>query len=355
MIILQLSTVKTWAGGEVHFYDLVQGLRQRGHKVLAACKKNSCLAQKLPAEDKFYISSGIRGVIQLAAIIKKNKVQIVHAHAGKDYRSAVIAAKIAGNCKIILTRHILLPMKNDFISCYLRNRADKFIAVSQSVADVLREKNKIPNCKITVIYNGINLEKHKRITASKEFLRKKYSIAEGKTVIGCIGRLAAEKGQADLIEAFNKIRIIYPDTVLLLVGSGEDEKRLKDLVSNLNIEERVIFPGFVNKIDEFMSLLDIFVLPTKNESFGLVILEAMAQGVPVIARKVGGVPEIIEDKKNGLLFSDNEECVELIKVLLERKGYAGNIGENGLKTVSQKFSAGKMFDNVEFLYNDILK
>lgn len=355
MIILQLSTVKTWAGGEVHFYDLVQGMRQKGHKVLAICRKNSCLAQRLPAEDKFYISSGIRGVMQLAAIIKKHKVQLVHAHAGKDYRLAVIAAKMVGNCKIVLTRHILLPLKNDFISCCLRSRADKFIAVSQSVAEVLREKNNIPDCKIKVIHNGIDLQKHKRVSESKESLRKKYGIAGGKAVIGCIGRLAAEKGQSDLIEIFNKLTLLYPDTVLCLAGSGEDEKKLKSLAEKLNIKDKVRFLGFINNTAEFMALLDIFILPSRNEPFGLVILEAMAQGVPVIARKAGGVPEIVEDKKNGFLFSTDEECLELIKVLLERKKYAINIGENGLKTVFQKFSIGKMLDNIEYLYNDILK
>lgn len=356
MIILQLSTVKTWAGGEVHFYDLVQGLRQRGHRVLAVCTAGSCLAERLPAEDKFYISCGLKGIMRLAAVIKENGAEIVHAHAGRDYRRAVIAAALAGGCKVVLTRHILLPLKKDFISRRLWDRAAKFIAVSQSVADVLTGENNIPADRLAVIHNGIDLTRHRRILQSKAAIRKKYGLALAKTVIGCAGRLAAEKGQADLIRAFKQVSRLYPDTLLCLAGSGEDEGRLKALTLELGLGDKVIFLGFIKEMAEFMFLLDVFVLSSKNEPFGLVVLEAMAQGVPLVARRAGGVREILQQDRTGILVDSQgiEPLAEgIVQVLSDYNGAEAR-AENAYRALLADFTLERMLDKTEKLYYSLL-
>jgi len=355
--ILQVNTGRVWGGAEVHMRDLSKELQKRGHRIIIACKKNRIVEEKLANEGLLveHISSGIAGLISLLKIIRKEKIDVVHAHSGKDFGLAIMAAKLSRKVKVVLTRHMAIPMKNNLFKSFLNKKVDKFIAVSQATLESLINYNKIEKEKIILIHNGIDLNKYSS-TYKQNILKEEYKISAEIKLIGCVGRLDKAKGQQELIKAIPMIIKKLPYVRFILIGDdcADGEKaRLEDLIKKLELEPFVIFAGFRNDIAQVMHDLDIFILPSQQEAFPLVILEAMAQKKPVIATQVGGVGEIIKNKENGMLIEAKNTIAisKAIIYLLENKDEAQRMGQDGYQLVSKNFNLEQMVKKIETVYS----
>lgn len=278
--------------------------------------------------------------------LKKEKPQIVHTHlfAGDSWgRVAAIFARVP---IIVSTEHNINldegPIKR-FVKRVLSYWTNKIIAVSEAVRNYSIQVDKINPKKIEVIYNGICFDKF--APKPKKFGRM--------PSFGVVGRLEIQKGHTYLLRALNLIK--DRQWKLWIIGEGSLRKKLENQVKELGLEERVSFLGSRHDVPELLSKIDIFVLPSLWEGLGIAVLEAAAMEKPIIASRVGGIPEIIEDKKTGLLVEprDVKGLAEAIRSMITHEDEAREMGKRAREAVVKKFSVEKMAEAYEELYKEL--
>ncbi len=368
MKILHICSARKIGGGERHVADLTNLLAKREHDVYVAVLPSSPLLSSLRALPKQNIFTlrkrsalSIAGLIELSRFIVEQQIEIIHAHAARDYMLAVLAARCAKNApKLILTRHVLFPLKK-IHKLTLRHTA-RVIAVSQAVADSLIKQNIFEPGKIVLIHNGVDANLF--ACNSVEQNRKQFHSQTGvspRFLVGMVGDLAPIKGQDDFIRAAAIIVAQQRDVDFVIAGedksrTGENRARLERLVSQLGLTERVHFTGWLDDVKPLLSALDLFVSPSRYESFGLAMIEAMASRVPVIATKSEGAMEIIEDGETGKLvpIGNVELLAQTMRDLLSNKEERERLGARALISIQRRFSLDRMVDATEALYQRVL-
>ncbi len=307
-----------------------------------------------------------RHYVTLKKIIKDEKINLLHAHIWNPAsgRYAYPAAN-SENIPMITTEHDpfkLSPLKDFFKKRSLENVA-KIVAVSKNNQKTLQKLYPKFAKKIIAIHNGIditwwqsqflrfNLEDYNEIK-QKTFLANKDTL-----IIITIAELHERKGLKYLIRALPLVVKKFPNIKLVIVGEGPERKNLEALISNLDMENHVLLLGRKKEIPLLLKASNIFVLPSIREAFGIVILEAMVTSLPVIATKTGGIPEIIEHNKTGVLVEpENERALaEALKILVANPDKRILLSEEGKKSVVQNFSAQKMAEQYEKVYKTLLK
>ncbi|MDI9624711.1 MAG: glycosyltransferase family 4 protein [Methanothermobacter sp.] len=287
---------------------------------------------------------------EIAALLyaKKKKIPFVLTYHG-DWQESFGS----------ITRRIPLYFYNKFLIRRVLDSTDLVIVPSKYYINESRFLGKYKD-KITVIPNGINIEDFE-IPLEKEECRQKLGLTRDRNIILFLGNLIQYKGPDILIKAMKLIVEKIPNTELILVGSGPMERELKRLSKNLNIEEHIMFAGFVG--DSFKKALyykaaDIFCLPStmSTESFGIVNLEAMTCGLPIIASKIGGIPDVIKNGKTGLLVppKNPDALSDAIIRLLEDTELARKMGYNGKKMVEKNYTWDKVAKITERVYEEVV-
>lgn len=285
-------------------------------------------------------------LIRMIILVKKMSPNIIHCHNIASFRISMILKKIFSHIKIIYTIHDNNIIKNDKKLVNKINKyCDQVISISDSVTKECIE-NGVEKNKIEEIFNGIDI---------KKFDIKKR--VHEKINIGCVARLNPEKkGQDILIKAFKEIsddfdvQLLFAGDVITKRGKKniEDLEKLKLLCKRLDISEKVIFCGNVENIPEFLSNIDILVLPSRYEGFGLAIIEGMAAKIPVIASDIDGPRMIIKDKY-GYLFPVNDYKALSKQLILCLQNQDKTI-EDAYLYVSQNYSIEYMIDNYTKIY-----
>lgn len=366
MRILHISSVKTFGGGERHLVDLTRGLTMRGHDVFVALRPTNQWQERLlflPPGNIFHASIrnsfGVFSAQRIARFTAEKNIEIVHAHAARDYIPASLVCRLAKNSKFVLTRHVLFPMK-PFHRFTLTNVA-RAIAVSEAVAANLRAV--FPSRKIEIIPNGINAEsltEEERKRRREEF-RFLHDIPFDASVIGTIGELKELKGQRDFVLAANEIAKENENAFFLVVGRDNSanqqfRRELKRLVKVFNLEKRFLFLEWVEDLPGLLAALDIFVSASHSESFGLAILEAMVNRTPIVATETEGAKALLRNNESALLVPLKEPLKlaraieELLKSTEKREGFA----KNAQTFAGEEFSLDKMIEKTEELYKEIL-
>lgn len=228
-----------------------------------------------------------------------------------------------------------------FIERACIRRADKIIAVSEYTKAKLASIYGVPLDKIEVIHNGWEEKSFAFTETEKAEVRAKYNISNDKPILLFVGRVDdRRKGLDVLLKAF-KIVLTKTDARLVVAGSGNQEP-FRELSSSLGIASQVIFTGFVDDLtlQKLYSICDVYVCPSRLEGFGLSILDAMAAGKPIVATKIGAIPEIIKQGENGLLVQDNDgnELAMAITHILGSSSQAEETAENNKKKVQMHYS-----------------
>ena len=313
---------------------------------------DSKLDKYLDMSDKLYVKRSkffpFISAWKLAKYIDKYEIDIVHFHWTKDIITAVLAKKMSKRKpKLVQSRHMnMTRFKDDFYHRWLYKNIDMMHAVTKQVKAQLEKfipKDIRP--QIEMVYLGV---KEPEINEKRvELLRKKYHISD-EFVIGIIGRIVEAKGQYKVIEAFASLDTL--NAKLLIVGSAMNEEYLVEVqkkIDQLEISDKVIFTGFTKEINEHIQLLDVNVLATNNETFGLVIIETMANKTPIIATNNGGPLEVIVDGVNGMLFDGSSEDLALkIQKLYKGKVFAQSLTEHAYHTVHDKFEYTKQLNKL---------
>lgn len=236
-------------------------------------------------------------------------------------------------------------------------RADRFVGVSPAVADYGRQVLRLPEGRIRSIPNAV-ASPAKPDDATCVRLRKNLGLAPGSQVIGAVGRIYDDvKRFSDLIRAFALCRNQARDLTLLIVGDGPDRSTLEDLVSKLGVSDSVRFVGYQADPAPYYHMMDLFVLPSAHEAFGLVLAEAMHAGVPVIGTSVGGIPYVLDQGAAGLLVPPKqpEALAAAIISLLDNEGERQRFALAGKARAESAFSADRYVADIERLYLELMQ
>jgi len=302
----------------------------------------------------------IRGLLKLHQFFRSYKIDIVHTHlleADIFGRFAAIWAKVP---IIITTTHSVDGWKLNsrryktkcrlFLNGIADKHSDAIITVSDYVKNFLIEHEGTDPKKIHVIKNGIEI--HKNNKNSKPSFDKQETI-----VLGSVGRLFEEKGFEYLLRAFQKAQNQYLNLKLLIAGDGPLRVELEKLADDLKITSGIEFMGVVDDIPTFLSKLDIFILSSIQEGIPLGLLEAMAAGKPVIATKVGGIPEVVDDGSDGILVpaANISELNDAILSLIQDERKRREMGRNARRKVIDAFNLDTAVKQLEDLYENLLQ
>jgi glycosyltransferase involved in cell wall biosynthesis len=283
---------------------------------------------------------------RLKIIVEEFKPDIIHIHGAHEL--VYISRSIASDIPIVFTCHGYLtssPFIDYKISAYInKNWGDKVIAVSNYERKNLIKAG-LPEDKAVLIYNGVPETSEK----------KELPIETKGLIVGTVARLTRSKGIRYLIEAFSYLHNKYRNINLVVIGEGEEKKNLERLAQDLKIDDRVFFPGAIPDARLYFKNFHIFVLPSLSEPFGITILEAMSQKIPVIATNVGGIPEIIEDEDTGILVPPKEPLIlaQAIERLITDEELRLRLGEEGYRRYKENFTLENMCIKTKTLYRMI--
>lgn len=329
--------------------------------ILAYCLGTGYVLKNSNRQFKIYNISkdgkfSLFSIFKIIKIIKLHRVKIVHTHDPQSGIIARIAAFVCGVKIIISTRHnpdligshpLVYMVEN-----YLLKKNDGIIAISKAVEQRLIKHYRINKKIIKIIPNSIDL--------SLFNLDQKKNDYEIKNIKICtVARLIPQKGVDILIHAFKLFISKKPLSVLLIVGDGSERKSLELLVKTLELNEKVLFLGKIDQDQVIRTLreIDLFVLASRWEGFGISLIEAMAMHKPVIGSDVDGISEIIEHGINGLLFQNGnyQSLSELMNIVIENNKLRQDLSENARKTVISKYSIEQYCYSLAEEYRDHLK
>ena len=374
------EVIKSYLGGGVGYvvYNLAQNMAKKGHEVYVFTKAVDENDSIINFDNIHVIRYKCRFKVGMTHIPLKIvyhplfsdiKLDIVHSHIA-NVPAPLGGALYAKRKKIplITTHHTdwiggtgtLLRragvfLYNNLICDWIISKSDIDIAPSKLFIDSSENLKKYRN-NIIIIPNGINIQEF-QISQPKDKCRYILNLPSDGKILLYMGSLHPYKGASFLIKAMVHILKQHPNTILLLGGEGIIEEELKRLAINLNIHNNIKFLGFVTGKSKalYYKASDIFVLPSVTESFGIVNLEAMASGLPIVASNVGGIPDIVKDNINGLLVApgDPKDLAKKISRLLDSESLRNRIGVTG-KLLSKEYSWERIADKTESVYLDLI-
>ncbi len=310
----------------------------------------------------------VRALVALFRHMRKKEPHIVHTHTSKAGILGRLAAWMARVPTIIHTPH-----GHVFYGHFGRSLSRIFLQTEKLLGRITHhhialtpEEGKdylnfgVARAKnISVIHSGVDLNCFKRSATKSNPKRNELGISPDSLVVGFVGWLIPIKGVTYLVNAMTKIVEQHPKSLLVLVGKGDDkgeeEIKLKEQVERAGLADKVRFLGWRPDVDVIMGCFDIFILPSLNEGMGRVLVEAMAAGLPIVASRVGGIPDLVKDGENGLLVppADAGALERAISNLLSDKARRKLMGETG-KRMCRPYSVEAMVDKIDNLYSRLL-
>lgn len=371
--VLFVITKSNFGGAQKYVYDIATNLQKDKFEIVVALGGSGILIQKLheqkiPVIPIFSLArdvdpgSDMSAFLELLSIFRKEKPDVVHLNSAKAGGVGALAARLARVPKIVFTAHGWAfneerPMWQEliikFFSWITVILSHETIAVSDAVKNDTKNWPLVAE-KISVIKNGVTgpdfyLREEAR---SQLFLQTGVTLPSNAFLVGTIAELHKNKGLTYAIEAFAKIIPKNPSIYYFILGGGEEKERLEALLTHRGIQGRVFLLGFVEDASRFLLAFDVFLLPSLTEALGLVLLEAGLAKLPVVASRVGGIPEIINDNETGFLVParEPEATAEAIVKLMADQSLMKRFGEKLHKRVLTDFSLDRVITETSSLY-----
>lgn len=349
-------------GAERHVVDLVLALHREGHAVTVACSVSGSLAEALEAARipvrpllgkivKRRVS--LRYALELRKILGRESFDLLHAHVYSSAAASALATAGTG-VPLVVTEHteaLWQGMSGRLFSSWMYRRVSRVIAVSSAIRRRLIERDHVPPARINVVPNSVPPARD----ADGDTLSLPAEFGDG-PLIGMIARLQPEKGVTSFLKAAAHVAKELPAARFVVVGDGPLWKEMLGLAEVLGVRERVLFLGFRPDAQALIELMDVVAVPSVSEGTPLVVLEAMAAGTPVVASRVGGIPDQICHGREGILVppGDPRALADALLVLLRSPELARSVGEAGRLRAGTEFSHERMVRRVEGIYRTAL-
>lgn len=357
LCILHTEASTGWGGQEIRILNEMLGMRRRGHRLWLATPADSAIFRRAAAAgietfpmrmDAPYF---IQGVIKVFSIMKKYGVSLVNTHSSRDSWIGSIAGRLA-KTKVLRTRHISSQLNHGPLTRLVYGRlCDGIITTGEFIkGQIVRELGVDPG-KITPVPTGVDVELFSK--ANGQRVRQELGIPPESPVIGIAAVLRSWKGHLDLLSSMRAVIDEYPEARLVLAGEGPRRSIIERTVKNLGLESHVRMAGFREDVHEVIQSFDVAVLSSyASEGIPQFVLQAMAAGKPVVGTRVGGVPEVIQDGKTGMLVppQDPESMARALKLLLRDPQQRKCMGEQGYRRVTDFYTMDAMLDRLEELY-----
>jgi len=367
--VCHLASGDLWAGAEVQMYTLLRALQDEKSLELSAIILNpGKLAEQLKSAgtEVSVLDESRDNFFQLRrkiiGVLRGRNIDILHSHR---YKENILAALVKNRCgikRLIQTIHGISEPGRGFAlykarAYALANRAfsrkyfDKIITVSGDIERRLR--NKLPASRLITIHNAIDPQKIKVSRPAGE-IRREFGIDGHAPLIGATGRMVAVKAYDLFLKMAQIILESRPDARFMLVGDGPLRKSLQDLSRELNIDDRVIFPGFRDDIIDVMNAFDLFVVSSFHEGVPMALLEAMALKKVIVSTAVGGINEVIEDGVSGILVEPNsvDDLAGACLRIIENEGLRRELESAAAERIEREFSIDILCARVISLYNE---
>lgn len=374
--VIHIHTLPIISGSGINTLITMQGLKRNGYDVEFACAPGGALIGEVVKSNipfmpirhfvqKINILSDIMALFELILLMRKKRYTIIHTHNSKAGFLGRLAAKITGAPIIIHTIHGFAfheyekpPRRILFIILerIAARFADRLITVSTPLKRWglrLKIGKKQQYC---VIPDGIEIERF-QVKIDLEKKRQELGINPNDLVVGMVAKLWDGKGHITLLDAVPLIIKVVSSVKFLFVGEGYLRKDLERIVLAKGLKDYIIFTGFRTDIPEVTSIFDVAVLASFFEGLGRVCLEAMVLSKPVVATRVGGIPEVVKNDINGFLVPPGN-CIALsdaIIKLLKDENLRRQMGHQGRKMIDERFSADMMVKQIQIVYEGLLK
>jgi glycosyltransferase involved in cell wall biosynthesis len=312
--------------------------------------KAAVLAASLPA---------VASLARLAMVIRRSHISIIHTtDRPRDAAAAVLLARLTG-ARCLIHVHVAHGEWMSRLRKWSMRHSDALLAISDFVAASLADSGH-PRERTFVVHNAIDIDGWEP-GAGRADIRRELGIPAEAPVVVTVCRLFPEKGPADLIRAVAEVRRVEPEVRLVIVGedldaSGWYRRELGRLVTELALDGHVVFTGRRSDVARLMAAADVFAMPSFEEPFGLVFLEAMAMRLPVVALDSGGTPEVVEHGRTGLLSraGDHRQLAANLLALVREPALRTAMGDLGRERVVRLFSPGRMAREVGSVYQQVL-
>lgn len=357
--VIHISSMKTWRGGEQQVANLLLGQQKQGLQVFMIVRRDSALLQycqlnNIPyAALRFSNGFNVMSAFRIKSLSKRLQAKVIHMHCSPSH-TLTIFSKLFGNpAKLVLSRRVIFPVRPNFLS-YKKFNYDgisKIICVSESTREVMKKTVKAVE-KLDVIYDGIDLNKFEQKKSPS--LKKELGV-EDKLIVGNISAIAPEKDYFTFVNTAEEVLVDIPNVHFLIIGAGAESDEIGKYIESKNLADSFSMLGFRKDVPELLSILDVFLMTSTMEGLGSTILDAFASKVPVVATKVGGIPEIVINEETGLLSNpkDFEDLSKNVIRLLTDKSLRDKITDNAYQLVESKFSTDNMVKLTNEVYESI--
>jgi len=349
--VLHTEASLGFGGQERRILRELEGLDPKRFRGLLLCQPGSRLGQVTEERGIPTIRLKMRSAydpvafVQIIRLLKRERVDIIHAHSSRDAWLFGAAGQWR-RVPVFRTRHLLTRIGGRYVYTHL---TDCVITVSEGVRQYLISRG-ISGEKIVAVPTGINLKRFDPARTDLADMRARFGIPREAFVIGIIAVLRNAKGHRFLLRAVKQLAPEIPQIKLLIAGTGPQEQNIQNLIRELSLENQVMMLGHQDDIPSLLRALDVFVLPAQEEALGTALIEATAMGVPVIATRVGGIPEVLGEA--GLLFEseDVEALVNHLRTLIRSPELAARMRAQGAARARELYDENLMVRRTEELY-----
>ncbi|MSR46063.1 MAG: glycosyltransferase family 1 protein [Planctomycetes bacterium] len=312
LTVFHLNTERTWRGGEGQTLALASGLARRGHRSVVVAQRGGELARRAAAAGLPTQEVAMRGewdvvaVRHLAQLLGRERPHIVHMHTSHAHMLGVIASKWTGIGKRVVSRRVDFSIHRHALSLSglkYRFGVDRYIAISEAVRRQL-VKDGVDAARIALVASGVDPARCVGGDAARA--RADLGVPAGVPLIGTIAHFGWHKSLETLIAAAAAIVAELPDARIAVIGDGELRPKLEAERAKSAVADRVLMPGFRANVGDFLAAFDLFVMPSVMEGLCTSILDAFAVGVPVVASRAGGIPELVVDDVTGCLVNPED-------------------------------------------------
>ena len=340
--ICHINLAGGFRGGERQTELLVRELAARNWTQRLVARAGGALANRCREIPGLEIAEVVPNPVPAAIAARGSSV--VHAHEARAVYSGWLLQQIL-KTPYLVTRRIDHAPDNSYVRAKAYRSANKIVAISSSVARSVQSHYADLECEVVPSAHADMLNGHARHNGRLP--------RDGKTVVGHIGELDhSHKGQGTILEAARELKDTHPELHFVLVGDGKDDRKFRSSASGLgNVE----FAGFVDNVADYLARFDVFIYPSLYEGLGSTLLDAMHFGLPIVASKVGGIPEIVEDQVNGLLIPPGSprDLICALERVIEDATLRESMSRQNRNKAAQ-FSAGRMASSYESIYRSML-